>query len=68
MNKTILITAGAKRLGKVFAEEMIKKNWSIALHYNKNKSAYASYTLIRSIENKYTVKSHETNLVLLKYE
>ena len=37
MNKTVLITAGAKRMGKSFAESMLKKNWSIALHYNKSK-------------------------------
>ena len=37
MKKTVLITAGAKRLGKLIAEAMIKKNWSIALHYNSSK-------------------------------
>ena len=37
MKKTVLITAGAKRLGKIIAEAMIKENWSIALHYNSSK-------------------------------
>ena len=37
MDKTVLITAGAKRMGKSFAEAMLKKKWSIALHYNKSK-------------------------------
>ena len=37
MKKSVLITAGAKRLGKVIAESMIKKNWSVILHYNSSK-------------------------------
>ena len=37
MKKTVLITAGAKRLGKIIAEAMIEENWSIALHYNSSK-------------------------------
>ena len=37
MKKTILITAGAKRIGRALAEAMIKKNWDIALHYNSSK-------------------------------
>ena len=34
MKKTVLITAGAKRLGRYIAESLIEDNWSIALHYN----------------------------------
>ena len=37
MKKTVLITAGAKRLGRYIAEYMIEENWSIALHYNSSK-------------------------------
>ncbi len=37
MKKTILITAGAKRLGKFISEAMLEENWSIALHYNTSK-------------------------------
>ncbi len=37
MKKTILITAGSKRLGRIIAESMIDDNWSIALHYNSSK-------------------------------
>ena len=37
MDKTVLITAGAKRMGKSFAKAMLKKKWSIVLHYNKSK-------------------------------
>ena len=37
MKKTVLITAGAKRLGRYIAESLIEDNWSIALHYNTSK-------------------------------
>ena len=75
--KPIIIKCGTKRNGKhgiidlATEIELLTRKHNLIVHdkiYNKNKSAYASYTLIRSIENKYTVKSHETNLVLLKYE
>ncbi len=35
--KTVLITAGGKRLGKVIAETFINENWSVVLHYNTSK-------------------------------
>ena len=37
-NKTILITASAKRLGKFIAVDLIKKGWKVAVHYNKSKT------------------------------
>ena len=37
-NKTILVTASAKRLGKFIAIDLIKKGWKIAIHYNKSKT------------------------------
>ena len=37
-NKTILITASAKRLGKFIATDLIKKGWKVAIHYNKSKT------------------------------
>ena len=36
-NKTILVTASAKRLGKVIATNLVKFGWSVAIHYNKSK-------------------------------
>ena len=36
-NKTILVTASAKRLGKFIAIDLIKKGWKVAIHYNKSK-------------------------------
>ena len=75
--KPIIIKCGTKRNGKhgiidlATEIELLTRKHNLIVHdkiYNKNKSAYASYTLIRSIENKYTVKSHETNIVMLKYE
>ena len=37
-NKTILVTASAKRLGKFIATDLIKKGWNVAIHYNKSKT------------------------------
>ena len=37
-NKTILVTASAKRLGKFIAIDLIKKGWKVAIHYNKSKT------------------------------
>ena len=42
-NKTILVTASAKRLGKFIATDLIKKGWKVAVHYNKSKK-YAEET------------------------
>ena len=36
-NKTILVTASAKRLGKFIAIDLINKGWKVAIHYNKSK-------------------------------
>ena len=38
-NKTILVTASAKRLGKFIAIDLAKKGWKIAIHYNKSKTS-----------------------------
>ena len=37
-NKTILVTASARRLGKFIAVDLIKKGWKVAVHYNKSKT------------------------------
>jgi NAD(P)-dependent dehydrogenase (short-subunit alcohol dehydrogenase family) len=36
-DKTILVTASAKRLGKFIITNLVETGWSIALHYNKSK-------------------------------
>jgi len=50
--------------------EIIARKFSLVLHdkiFNELRSAYQSYNIARCIENKYTVKSHETNLVFVRY-
>ena len=51
--------------------EIISRKIGLVVHdkiINELRSAFQSYNLHRCIENKYTIKSHETNLVLVKYE
>ena len=36
-NKTILVTASAKRLGKFIISDLVKNGWAVALHYNTSK-------------------------------
>ena len=36
-NKTILVTASAKRLGKLIAHHLVREGWGVAVHYNKSK-------------------------------
>ena len=50
--------------------EIIARKVGLVLHdkiHNELHSAYQSYNLHRCIENGYTVKSHETSVVLVKY-
>ena len=50
--------------------EIITRKVGLVLHekiHNELHSAYQSYNLHRCIENGYTVKSHETSVVLVKY-
>ncbi len=39
MNKTVLITGSALRLGRAAAMHLAHKGWNIALHYNRSESA-----------------------------
>ena len=51
--------------------EIIARKVGLVLHdkiINELRSSFQSYNVGRCIENRYTVKSHETNLVFLKYE
>tara|TARA_Y100001972_G_C7645709_1_gene324489 strand:- start:359 stop:1855 length:1497 start_codon:yes stop_codon:yes gene_type:complete len=75
--KPIIIKCGTKRLGKLGVIdlgteiEILAKKVGLVVHdkiYNELRSSFAPYGLKQSIENKYTIKSHETNIVLLKYD
>ena len=51
--------------------EILAREVGLVLHdviINELRSAFQSYNVGRSIENRYTIKSHEYNLVFLKYE
>ena len=39
MNKTILITGAAQRIGKEIAIFFAKKGWNIVLHFNKSRNS-----------------------------
>ena len=75
--KPIIIKCGTKRLGKLGVIdlgteiEIIARRVGLTLHdkiYNELRSAFTGYGLKQGIENRYTIKSHETNLVFLKYD
>ena len=36
-NKTILVTASAKRLGRSIVTDLVKRGWKVAIHYNQSK-------------------------------
>ena len=74
--KPIIIKCGSIRRGSNgiidMADEVITmaKDIGLVLHdkiFNELRSATQHYNLGKSIENRYTVKSHETSLVFLKY-
>lgn len=51
--------------------EIIAKRVGLTIHdkiFNELRSAFQSYNIGRCIENRYTVKSHECSLVMVKYE
>ena len=51
--------------------EIIARKIGLTIHdkiFNELRSAFQSYNIGRCIENKYTVKSHECSLVMVKYE
>mgnify|MGYP001307178551 CR=1 FL=1 len=70
--KTGSIRRGSKGLIEMKTEvEILAREVGLVLHdviINELRSAYQSYNVGRSIENRYTIKSHESNLVFLKYE
>jgi ParB family chromosome partitioning protein len=50
--------------------ETIARKIGLVIHdkiFNELRSAFQSFNLKRCLEHKYTVKSHETNLVMVKY-
>ena len=60
-NKTILVTASAKRLGKFIATDLIKKGWTVAIHYNKSKT-FAEETADYLIKLGGQVSTHQADL------
>ena len=75
--KPIIIKCGTVRRGKgglinmATEIENIGKDIGLILHdtiVNELRSATQHYNIGRCIENRYTIKSHETSLVFLKYE
>ena len=60
-NKTILVTASAKRLGKFIATDLIKKGWKVAIHYNKSKK-FAEETADYLIKIGGQVTTHQADL------
>ena len=75
--KPIIIKCGQIRKGSVgivdMADEIITmaKDINLILHdkiYTELRSATQQYNVGRCIENRFTIKSHETNLIFLKYE
>ena len=70
--KTGSIRRGDKGLIEMKTEiEILAREVGLVLHdviINELRSAFQSYNVGRSIENRYTIKSHESNLVFLKYE
>ena len=75
--RPIIIKCGSIRKGDQgivdMADEIITmaKDIGLVLHdkiFNELRSATQHYNVGRCIENRFTIKSHETSLVFLKYE
>ena len=75
--RPIIIKCGSIRKGDQgivdMADEIITmaKDIGLVLHdkiFNELRSATQHYNVGRCIENRFTIKSHETNLIFLKYE
>ena len=60
-NKTILVTASAKRLGKFIATDLVKKGWTVAIHYNESKK-FAEETADYLLKIGGKVSIHQANL------
>ena len=62
-NKTILVTASAKRLGKFIATDLIKAGWGVAIHYNKSKQL-AEETVNELLKMGGKVTLHQADLTI----
>ena len=49
--QTILVTGGAKRIGKTIIELFAKKNWKVIIHYNKSKLAAEELAKDKNFQN-----------------
>ena len=50
MNETVLITGGAKRIGKGITLDFAKNDWTVAIHYNHSEEEASA--LAKKINNK----------------
>ena len=62
-NKTILVTASAKRLGKFIATDLVKSGWGVAIHYNKSKQL-AEETVDKLLKMGGKVTLHQADLTI----
>lgn len=51
MDKTVLITGGARRIGREMAIYMASKGWNVAVHYNKSQDE--AFELVEYLHEKY---------------
>ena len=62
-NKTILVTASAKRLGKLIAAHLVREGWGVAVHYNKSKQL-AEETVDELLKMGGKVTLHQADLTI----
>ena len=62
-NKTILVTASSKRLGKFIATDLVKAGWGVAIHYNKSKKL-AEETVNELLKMGGRVTLHQADLTI----
>lgn len=56
MSEVVLITGGAKRLGRALAKDLIKQGYRVIVHYNTSEEA------ARALEEEYGLKTVQGNL------
>ena len=62
-NKTILVTASEKRLGKLIAHNLVREGWGVAVHYNKSKQL-AEETVDELLKMGGKVTLHQADLTI----
>ena len=60
MNRgTVIVTGGAKRIGKAISLKLSSDGYSIAIHYNK--SSEAAFNLVKKIQSIGEKNAHTNN-------